>query len=340
MRGGAGQAPLSRLLRLLLALQANRCPNAGVLAALCEVSRRTIYRDLDALSAAGIPVRFVAERRGYQLAPGYAFQPPGLDSREAAALVLLAQAGGPGDGFGLYRSAREGARKLVAVLAGEARDHVGALAELIHVRREGFALESTRQAVYDAILQSLTSRVQVRLAYIEPGSSSEYSTKVSPYRLLLDGRSCHLIGRSTLHREVRVFRLPWVQRAELTSDAYEIPAQFDLERFLGHAWRVVHGRERVKLWLRFSRSVAPEVADGDWHASQRFEPQADGSIDLHLNVDGLDEILGWVIAFGDQVEVLEPDALRVKVREMAARMAKLNGPHPQPATPLSIGQLT
>ena len=63
-----GRAQLPRLLELIMAIQSDRFPNARTLAERCEVSRRTIYRDLDTLDAAGIPVRYRPDRQGYQLA--------------------------------------------------------------------------------------------------------------------------------------------------------------------------------------------------------------------------------------------------------------------------------
>jgi predicted DNA-binding transcriptional regulator YafY len=317
---------LTRLLRLLVALQADRCSNARELAELCEVSRRTIFRDLETLAQAGIPVRYLEDRRGYQLAPGYAFRSPGLDTREAAALILAARAGGHGDAFGLHRDARTAAGKVAASLQGETRDRVRALAEMFECRHLPCVLEPGRQAVYDALLESMTTRVQVRLGYQEPGSATEYATKVSPYRVLMGSRSWCLIGRSTLHRQVRAFQLPWIRRVELTDDHYQIPPRFNLERFLGQAWAAERGADRLEVWLRFSPRVSRDVAEGSAHPSQRLEPRADGSLDVHLTVDGLDEIFGWVIGFGDQVEVLEPASFRVRMKYVAERIAMLHTP--------------
>jgi proteasome accessory factor B len=219
----------------------------------------------------------------------------------------------------------------VSSLQGEVRGRVRALADLVVARSESFGLEPARQAVYDGLFAALAQRVQVRIGYIEPGSTSEYSTKVSPYRLVVGDRGCSLVGRSTVHRVVRVFRLPWVQWVELTDDPSEIPPRFDLDRFLGQAWDVDPGPERQAVCLRFSPGVAPDVADGRWHASQRLEPRADGALDLHLSLDGLDEVVGWVLSFGDQVEVLEPDALRERVRQVTERMAQRHAARPQPS---------
>src|SRR6266481_1883992 len=86
-----GRAQLARLFRLILMLQSERHPNARELAEWCEVSRRTVYRDLEMLAAAGIPIRFRRERQGYQLAKGFFLPPTFVEETEALALLALSR---------------------------------------------------------------------------------------------------------------------------------------------------------------------------------------------------------------------------------------------------------
>src|SRR5579871_3109922 len=119
---GRASAQLPRLLELIVAIQSERYPNARVLAERCEVSRRTIYRDLETLAAAGIPVHYRPDRQGYQLARGYSFTLPSLDEKEALALLTMARQWKGGAGFDLLRHARDGAVKLIQALPPEARN--------------------------------------------------------------------------------------------------------------------------------------------------------------------------------------------------------------------------
>src|SRR6516225_6244023 len=80
--------PLARLIQLIVLLQTERYPNARRLAEICEVSRRTIYRDLAALTGAGITVLYRSDRQGYQLAQSVFLQPPKMEEREALALLV------------------------------------------------------------------------------------------------------------------------------------------------------------------------------------------------------------------------------------------------------------
>ncbi len=320
--GVCGRSQLARLLRLVLILQAERFPNARAMAERCEVSRRTIYRDLDVLVEAGIPVRYRQDRQGYQLAKGFFLPPTSLDESEALALFVMARQGMGGDGLGLLRHARAGADKLVQGLPSEVRDRVMTAVEPFRdgTRAEGFGGE--RGAVHDAILGSLSTLRQVRLWYREPGSTAEECTKFSLYRLVWHHTHWFLIGRSSSERRVRVIGLPWVRKVALTDDGYTVPPRFDLARFLGQAWGVRRDRSRFRVWLRFGPGVVPELCDAPRHRGMRREDLDDGGVDLHLGVDDLEEILSWVLGFGGGVEVLAPDELRGALFRVSAGVAR------------------
>jgi predicted DNA-binding transcriptional regulator YafY len=319
-----GRAQLPRLLELIMAIQSDRFPNAQDLAERCEVSRRTIYRDLDTLAAAGIAVRYRPDRQGYQLALDCSLPTPSLDEKEVLALLIMARQWKGTAGFDLVRQAREGTVKLVQALPPEIRDRVLTQAESIPHETITAALPLHRKLVYDTILNALSLRRQVRIWYREAAESTEETTKLSVYRLVLARGVWFIVGRSTFHRQVCVFRIPWIERATLTNDPDAIPPRFNLERFLGMAWGMQRGKDRYEVSLRFSSRVAPQIRDTLWHRSQRLAELPDRRIDLHLVVDGLDEILEWVLGFGDQVEVLAPGVLRDRISQIAARVATIH----------------
>jgi proteasome accessory factor B len=310
----------------VLLLQSDRYPNARELAAHCEVCRRTIYRDLEMLVEAGIPIRFRADRQGYHLAPGSFLPPTGLEESEVLAIQVMARRWEGGDALGLLRPALSGAVKLVQALPPDRRDHLLAAADLF---REGAGVGTTdspaRREIYDTVLAALTRQKQIRLWYQERGGREEESTKFATYRALLSDRTWYLVGRSSRLRRVIVIGVPWIIRAALTDEGYEVPPRFCLDRFLGRAWGVDRGPIRYKVWLRFAPAAATAVRDTVWHPSQRCFAMADGSIDVYFLVDGLEEILGWVLRFGDEVEVLGPEELRERLLAVATELARRYG---------------
>jgi proteasome accessory factor B len=321
-----GKSQLARLMRLVLLLQTERFPNARDLAERCEVSTRTIYRDIEILTRAGIPVSYRQEREGYQLSRGVALPPTGVDETEALALLVLARQWKGGDGLGLFRHVWSGAVKVVQSLSPEVRERVLSAVEGFDAVSERAAIPNARQAIHETILSSLASQRQLRMWYRDARSLADECTKFSLYRLLLHERHWYLLGRSSLHRRVEVIGVPWIQRAVLTDDAYVIPPRFSLDRHLGHAWGVGRDRVRYFVWLRFSRRVAPELNDIIWHPTERRVELADGRVDLQVLVDGIDEILRWVLGFGDQVEVIAPAELSVALFRVATNVARRHRP--------------
>lgn len=321
-----GRSQLARLFRLVLILQAERFPNAREMAGRCEVSRRTIYRDLDVLAEAGVPVRYRQDRQGYQLAKGFFLSPTSLNESEALALFVLARQWRGGDGLGLLRHAWAGAVKVVQGLSPEVRERVTSIAEPFRDETRADGIGDDRRAVHDAILASLAGRRQFRVWYRAPGVLAEECTKFSLYRLVWHDPHWFMIGRSSLHRRVEVIGVPWVRTAVLTDDGYTVPPRFNLARFLGQAWGVTRDRRRFRVWLRFEPGVAPELIDTYSHRGMRRVDLEEGRVDLHFVVDGVDEVLRWVLGFGDQVEVLAPEELRGKLFRVAAAVAGRHRP--------------
>jgi predicted DNA-binding transcriptional regulator YafY len=317
--------PLARLLQLLMILQSERFPNARRLAEACAVSRRTIYRDLGILDAAGISVLYRPDRQGYELVRGCLLQPIQLEEKEALALLIVSRLGCSDDPFGFLRHARSGLAKVVQALPGELRDRISCSGELIAEQTTDVSSPPDRASIYETILGALSRRRRLRLWSLEHDSNQLHTTKLGLYRLTrTQGQWC-LVGHSSSHREVRLFQVPNIQRLEPTEEPYTIPPRFRLERFLcksSDAKRLPPIRQDVQ--LRFSSRVAPAVKDKLGDGTQKLSSGPGGELELSLSVEVLDEIVVWVVAFGDQVEVLKPDSLRSAVRVWAERIARLH----------------
>ena len=150
--------PLARLIQLIVLLQTERCPNARRLAEICEVSRRTIYRDLAALAGAGISVLYRSDRQGYQLAQNVFLQPPKMEEREALALLVSCRQWGSGDDLGLSRHANQAIDKLVQCLPEGMRTRLLAAAEILSDALDHLELSPIRREVDDRILACADSK--------------------------------------------------------------------------------------------------------------------------------------------------------------------------------------
>jgi predicted DNA-binding transcriptional regulator YafY len=315
--------PLARLLQLLMILQWERFPNARRLAEACAVSRRTIYRDLATIEAAGIAVLYHPERQGYQLDRDYWLQPTRLEDNEALSLLIMSRIGCAQIPVGLLRHARSGLVKVVQGLPGELRNRITNSSELIADEAPALDLGPERQAIHETILSALSQRRRLSLWYRAHGRSPVVATKLSLFRLAwIRGQWC-LVGHSSADREIRVFQIPCIERLERTDEPYSIPPRFRLERFLAKTNR--GGDEQThEVQLRFAASIALTLRDTPGRRGQKILPSSDGAIDLFFKVESLDDVVLWVFGFGDQVEVIEPAQLRLAVRAQAERIAHIH----------------
>jgi predicted DNA-binding transcriptional regulator YafY len=226
------RAPLCRLLQIVTALRSDRCPNARHLAEECEVSRRTIFRDLEAIESAGLPVEYDAARQGYRLAETPSGRSSPLDEREVMALTLAVNVGGPVRAFGLDDAARSGLSKLIGGLSGGSHQRAIALDAATRAEGPKPPVDAGRKAIYDAVFDALTRGVQVRVMLLDPGREAE-TTLLAPYRLLATRKGWSVVGRSSVDRCVRLIPLAQVESAEATEEPASVPPRFRPDRWLG-----------------------------------------------------------------------------------------------------------
>ena len=313
---------IHRMLRMVELLQSGRTYNSPQLAELLGVSRRTVFRDLSTLQEAGIHFIYDDAAQSYSLPAPVILPPTNFSVEESLSMLVLCHALGNEDtGIPFHRSARTAALKLLSNLPAHLREYVGEMTGLIAIRLDARNPLDTSKPHFDLLTESLDKRRKVRIRYRSLYDKSEITTLLSPYRLLFQGRGWYVIGRSSLHREVRTFNIGRILDSEFVSDHYKIPPRFSLERHLGNAWSLIRGRDREqKVVVRFQPKVAQNVAEVQWHRTQRIEWNEDGTLDFHVTVDGLSEIVWWILGYGDQAEVLKPAALRKEMKRHVTAM--------------------
>jgi proteasome accessory factor B len=314
-------ARLQRLLELLIHLQDGPAHNTSTLATALGVSRRTVFRDLDMLRDAGVPLTFDGERLCYEFEGASILPPTSFTTQEALALILLCQELGDERGVPFLGPARSAALKVESSLPRRLRDHLRDVSQAISIQLAQTNPLDAHGSIYDTLLTAIARRRAVRIRYDSFTEWEEISTKLKPYRLLFSRRSWYAIGRSSLHRAVRTFNVGRIREISVLDEAYSPPSRFRLERYLRNAWHLIPeaGHDQEVL-VRFQPLVAGNVAEVLWHRTQRVERRPDGTLDFRVTVSGLGEIAWWILGYGDQAEVLEPIELRRRVAQAAERM--------------------
>jgi len=128
-----------------------------------------------------------------------------------------------------------------------------------------------------------------------------------------------LIGHCRARKDIRIFAVDRIKMINLTDERFEVPADFNADEFMKASFGVFQGQP-VHIKLHFTPNAAGYVKEKVWHESQKVSEKRDGSVILELDVAGTREIKHWILCWGSQVQVLEPDSLREEIRSEAAEM--------------------
>ncbi|WP_172892498.1 helix-turn-helix transcriptional regulator [Micromonospora coxensis] len=311
----------SRMMTLLLQLQVRGRATGPELARLLEVSERTVQRDVEALVAAGIPVRSTrGPAGGYRLDRGYRTRLTGVGLDEAGALTFLGLAG-PAQQLGLGEML-EGARiKVWASLTGEARERAGRTAERFHL--DPWRWFGTPEPVpcLTALADAVWRDRRVRLGYVRDGR--ETTREVDPLGLVLAAGDWYLMALRDGRR--RTYRVSRVRTAQPLDEPVRRPAGFDLARSWAESRREWE-RERTAV------EVTVRVAPGALPRLRRLVP-VHGQAEVPVTATGWVEVTvpfesdAWageaLLSLGAAVEVLRPAGMRERVaRELRAAAAR------------------
>lgn len=321
----SGVSRVYRLLRLITMLQSGRSYTVRELARELGVSRRTVFRDLNMLEMARVPYYFDAEGKRYRIREHFFLPPINLTLTEALALLALTGRLRTSSQVPLLGQSARAAMKLEGALPPALRREVGGLAERLSVRLGPVARHGGLDAVFDDLAAAIAARRVCRMVYISFHERKQLALVVHPLRLVFVQRAWYLIAYSVRHREVRTFKLGRVRKLTVTRATFRSPADADAESHFGEAWCMIPEGKLYDVHLHFEPKVAGNVAEVQWHRSQRVEWNDDGSMEFHVRVDGLGEITWWVLGYGDQVEVVGPAPLRRKVAAVAKAVAERHG---------------
>jgi proteasome accessory factor B len=315
---------ITRLLKLLEILQSGSGQNADGLAKACGVSRRTAFRDIDSLRAAGVPIAFDVDHDRYSIPGAHFLQPVNFTAAEALALVALANEMGRSDRLPFYEPAQAAALKLEGSLPAALRAELRIMTRSIRIQPSAVSPLESKRGIYQQLVDARAKRRVVRIEYDSLTEWKKIRTNLRPYHLLFYRHSWYVIGRSSLHSAVRTFNLSRIATIEMQTKRFSIPRDFSIERHLRNAWALIPGDgPDQRVVVRFKPMVAQNVGEVIWHQTQKLEFQEDGSLIYRARVSGIQEIAWWILGYGDQAEVLKPVELRRLVAERATNMAAM-----------------
>lgn len=329
---------ISRIVQLLCTLQSGQCYSPDELMKVMQVSRRTVFRDLNELTAIGVPYYFDADAGGYRIDPDFFLPSIDLTLQEALSLLMLVYKDRGHLPPILKRSALLAGLKIENNLPAEIKRYCAATLEHISVQpiprsaeRGGVGTragadggEAGADRIFSHLQRSVQRKQKVKIVYKSIFDGTTIKTTLSPHHLMFKSRAWYIVGKSSLHNEIRTFKLSRIDSLQVLSQFFPRKRTFDIEDYLGSAWSMIPQGKLYHIKLKFTPKVARNVSEVQWHKSQKMKFEDDGSLVVEFRVDGIGEITWWILGYGDQIKVLAPQTLRKKIAEVGKSIAKIN----------------
>ncbi len=310
-------------MQLLLLLQTRGRVTAPELARELEVSVRTVYRDVEALSAAGVPVYSEPGRGGgVRLVDGYRTRLTGLTTDEADAVLLTGLPGAAAD-LGLGTVLATAQLKVLAALPPELRGRATRIAERVYVDAPGWFHRPDQTPTLATIAEALWHDRRLRVRYDRKDKVVE--RVLDPLGLVLKAGTWYLVARG--ETSPRSYRVGRIRDAEPTGETFVRPAEFDLRAHWAEAAddfarSMLRVRARCRIaatHLRLLRLMNDPAAFAEALASAG-QPDAEGWVEVVVPSESYEVLAHGLLPLGEFAEVLEPPHLRARLAATAAAM--------------------
>lgn len=320
----------SRLVSLLLMLQTRDRMTAHELADALEVSVRTIYRDVESLSAAGVPVYGEpGHEGGYRLLGGYRTRLTGLSAAEAEALFLAGLPAAAAQ-LGLAAASATAALKLKAALPVELRDRASRLADRFYFDIPPWYHDAEHTPHLAVIADATWNQHTIRIRYLRWAEPHEITRTVQPHGLVLKAGHWYLVARG--HGQFRTYRISRILKADVLSEPFDRVEGFDLashwNSYLNHFDQRRHQDTAIlrlsgRGVVRLSHLLEPAMVAAAQQTAVGPDPA--GWTEVTIPIESVEAAVPELLQLGSEAEIVAPEALRKEIIQTLQATSRLYG---------------
>ncbi len=302
----------ARLHDVIRILEARYGATVDELAEECDVTRRTIYRDLDAIRDAGYPLVSEPEADGrtlYRFITGFKKMPPITFSLEE--LMTLSLCRGQlgflqGTPFQDDLDAIFG--RIHSSLPPRSVAHLERIAETASPKFQGKRDYAAQKSLLKELRRALLYQYRLDLSYTPARRATEVY-RFDPYTLLFYNGALYLGGYAHNRKALRLFLVDRIAQVTVLEERFELPDDFSAEDLTGTAFGLID-EQLLNIKVHFGAEIGHLIRERIWHPSQELVEASDGSMTLSFEASGEKEILSWLYSYLPHVQVLEPETLR------------------------------
>jgi len=313
-----GMSKYDRLLHILNLLRSRRTLNAGKLAEECQVTERSIYRDIISLSEANVPIYY---DNGYKLASGNFLPPLNFTFDEYSCLKLalestpLTWAGRKGE---LLKQIKA---KIESGLSEETREKKKTAVDVAYIDIDNTQTRRAAARYYGAIEKAISNQTRLELEYetIEHGLTHR---TVDPYFIIFRRHAFYFVAFCNLRKEFRTFRIDRVKKLRSTEARFTRKRGVRASDYFADSWQLYQG-DPIEVVVHFRGRAARVVTSSRHHLKEQVETAGEDDAIYRVTVTGTEEIKRWILGFGTEAEVLQPLSLRGELRSIGQHLARL-----------------
>ena len=306
-------------------LRRSTYPNCSSLARRCDVHPKTILRDIDYLRLRfGAPIEYDKSRKGYYYHKEWSLFPSIiLEKHEAEALQATRKVLSQYKGTPYYEEISRALDKLLQYLPQPFAEE-GQFSFYSFEQPSG-TLEFSSSFV--SLEAAIRQGKKVHIDYEAHSTAAVTERVIHPLRLHYSHRNqtWYLVAYCELRKDIRTFVVGRIRKLKLLEEHFDFPPDFSVDDYLSKTFDQVVGETEQEVSIRFSAYQAPWIKERQWHPTQQIEEHGDGRITIRFQVSGLDAIKRWVMRYGKEAEVLEPQELRDMVRKEVRDMGEVYG---------------
>ena len=302
---------VDRLMGYLLLFQSRGLMRAQDFSEQFEISERTVYRDIQSLCEAGVPIAAMPGE-GYRLMEGYYLPPVTFTPNEARSLYLaISMMVGLTTAGSTREAAKTALEKIKAVLPPASLQQIEALQAMIGFYALPHTLLNFDDEIFLTLQQAIHNRQVVHLCYHTRHNNTVTERDVEPLELAYIERAWLLTAYCRLRQDQRVFRLDRIDDLQVRSERF-LPREQQIRRF---------STDPLTVKIRFDAPVARWVRERQHFTFAAEESSAEGEVMVY-RPHTFEQMEGWLLSWGDAIEILEPPVLRERVANIAKKMAR------------------
>ncbi|MEO6181621.1 MAG: WYL domain-containing protein, partial [Verrucomicrobiota bacterium] len=306
--------PLERMMKIHQAIQSGKFPNATSLAGELEVSTKSIHRDLEFMrDRMGLPLEYNKACNGYFYTEKVnAFPTLQITEGELFALLVAEKSLQQYRGTTFEKPLISAFKKMASSLPDTVSLNLAEWEQTISFRTSAEPI--LKLEIFDALAKATSQRHQLKLTYRKPGKKEMESRLIDPYHLANINGEWFLFAYDHARKDIRTFVPARVHALEKTGKTFSRSEKFSLEKRLRDSFGVHSADGEFDVVIRFKEQIADYIREKKWHESQQLIELKGGGVELRLKLSSLSEIERWILGWGGDAIVAQPDELVQSVK--------------------------